>query len=180
MTQDSLLQNRGPQGKSPVSAFNPVEKLLPSARRTILWAGVIAGTLDLTDAFVFSGIRGIGPGSVLRYIAGGLLGPTAFKSGVGTMALGAFCHYTIAFTAAAVFYAASRKIRFLIRRPIAAGLLYGCAVYAFMNFVVVPASALPHRPMPTRVSLVNGVLAILFLVGLPISLIVHRNSSLGR
>ena len=177
--QDSVLQNSRMAEMRP-HATHSQQLTRPSATRTILWAGLVAGTLDILDAFVFAGIRDVSPAAVLRYVAGGLLGPQAFRGGAGTAFLGAVCHYSIAFTAATVFYAASRKFPVFTRRPITAGLLYGCLVYAVMNFIVVPLSALPHRPMATGIGLVNGILAILLLVGLPISLIVHRNSLLSR
>ncbi|MCU1262873.1 MAG: hypothetical protein JWO80_5758, partial [Bryobacterales bacterium] len=54
----------------------------------ILWGGLIAGILDITDALVFFGLRGAKPIRILQSIAAGLLGPKAFKGGVGTAALG--------------------------------------------------------------------------------------------
>ena len=52
-------------------------------------------------------------------------------------------HFLIALVAAAVYYAASRKLGVLLGRPVVSGLLYGVAVYVFMNFnfVVLPLSA---------------------------------------
>ncbi len=149
----------------------------PGALSTILWAGILAGTLDITDALVFSGLRGVAPVRVLQYIASGLLGPRSFQGGLLTAALGAFLHYVIAFSAACIFYVASRRLASLTRRPIVWGLTYGAVVYAVMNVIVLPLSAV-HRPRgaATGISLVNGVLAVVLLVGLPISLIVRRHS----
>ena len=53
----------------------------------ILWAGLIAGTLDITDALVFYGLRGVPPVRLPQNIASGLLGRDAFQGGVGTAAL---------------------------------------------------------------------------------------------
>jgi hypothetical protein len=81
-------------------------------------------------------------------------------------------HFIIAFGAATVYYAASRKLRFLRERPVIAGLLYGAGVYVFMNYVVLPLSAFPKRARPpSGIALVNGILAVVLLVGLPIALI---------
>src|SRR5580704_192704 len=116
--------------------------LRPStARRAIGWAGLLAGSLDITAAFVESGLEGRSPVSLLQGIAGGLLGMSSFQGGLATAALGVFFHFLIATTAAAVFYAASRKLTFLVKHSVPSGLLYGVMVYSFMNFVVLPLSA---------------------------------------
>jgi hypothetical protein len=148
--------------------------LQPSqAYRAIGWAGLLAGSLDITVAFVEAGLEGRSPVSLLQGIAGGLLGMSSFRGGLATAALGLFFHFLIATTAAAVFYLASRKLKFLVKHAIPSGLLYGVVVYAFMNDIVLPLSAyhttiaLPH---------ILDVAVLMFMVGLPIALIVRKYS----
>ncbi len=141
----------------------------------ILWGGLVAGVLDITDAFVFFGFSGIKPIRLLQGIASGLLGPRAFQGGWKTAALGMLFHFVIAYSAATVYYAASRKIGFLIEHWLMCGLAYGLGVYLFMNLIVLPLSSVNRAPM-TTLGLVNGVLAIMLLVGLPIAFIVARYS----
>jgi hypothetical protein len=43
--------------------------------KVILWAGLVAGLLDITAAFVVYGFFGAAPLRILQGIAGGLLGP---------------------------------------------------------------------------------------------------------
>lgn len=87
-------------------------------------------------------------------------------------------HYFIALTWTAVFYVASRRFTVLVRRPVFSGLLYGVAVYLFMNLVALPLSSVPHPLKPVSlVSRVNGVLALMFCIGLTISLLVRRSSA---
>jgi hypothetical protein len=43
----------------------------------------------------------------------------------------------------------------------------------FMNFVVLPLTRVPHRPV-TLASRINGVLAILLFIGLTISFLTRR------
>ncbi len=102
--------------------------------QAIGWAGLLAGSLDITAAFVEAGLEGRSPVSLLQGIAGGLLGMSSFQGGLATAALGAFFHFLIATTAAAVFYLASRKLKFLVKHAIPTGLLYGVAVYIFMYY----------------------------------------------
>ena len=148
-----------------------------NALPAILWGGLIAGTLDITDAFVFYGLRGVKPIRILHSVASGVLGPASFKGGWKTAALGMGFHFLIAFGATTVYYAASRKLTILTRHAVVCGLLYGGAVYLFMNRIVVPLSnvAKPTAP-PAMVPLVNAVLAIVLCIGLPISLVVRRYS----
>ena len=144
--------------------------------RVILFGGLIAGTLDLSAAFISSWLRaGVGPVRVMQSIASGLLGAAAFTGGAGSAALGVVLHFLIATVATAVFYFASRTLRFLVKQPVTAGLLYGVAVYVFMNFVVIPLSAVPRRGgTPPLSGRIIGLLIIMFCVGLPIALIVRR------
>jgi uncharacterized membrane protein YagU involved in acid resistance len=143
--------------------------------RAIPWSGLIAGTLDITAAFVNSGLRGRSPMWVLQSIASGLLGADAFKGGWRTAGIGAVLHFFIAFVAGAVYFAASRRLEFLVNQPIVSGLLYGVAVYLFMYAVVLPLTF--HRSFLNPITAVVTGLAIhMVCVGLPISLIVRRYS----
>jgi hypothetical protein len=83
------------------------------AWRAILWGGLIAGTLDLTAAFVLSARRGRSPVQVLHSIASGLLGNDSFAGGAATAVLGGVLHFLIALTWAAVYWAVSRRLRAL-------------------------------------------------------------------
>jgi hypothetical protein len=148
------------------------------AAKPILLGGLIAGTLDLLAACISAWLRsGVTPIRVSQYIASGLLGPAAFTSGAASVALGVACHFLIATGAAAVFYIASRKLRFLVKWPIPMGLLYGVFVHLFTTGVVVPLSRVtPPRAAPPLSNQIIAMLIIMFCVGLPIALIVRRFS----
>ena len=150
----------------------------------LLWEaliGLIVGALDLTAACVSSWLRaGVGPVRVMQSIASGLLGTDSYTGGARTAVLGVALHFFIASVATAVFYFASRKLRFLVEHSVTAGLLYGVAVYLFMNFVVLPLSAVPQRVAPPLSGRIIGLLIIMFCIGLPIALIVRRFSIRDR
>ena len=149
----------------------------PKTFQAIFWGGLVAGTLDITAACVYSWIRAnVSPVRVFQSVASGLLGPSSYSGGAKTAVLGLALHFLIATTATALFYFASRRLRFMIERPVTWGLVYGVLVYLFMNFVVLPLSALPQRGTPPLSSRVINMLIIMFCVGLPISLIVRRFS----
>ena len=144
------------------------------AVRAICWGGLIAGALDITAAFVLN-VK-VGPMRVLRGIASGLLGASAAQGGVGTALLGLLLHFVIAFGAAAVYYTASRKLTFLVQQAIVCGLLYGIAVYWFMNLVVLPLSAFPRKVQFHASGVAIGLIVHMLCVGLPIALAVRRYS----
>jgi hypothetical protein len=145
--------------------------------KTIAAGGLVAGTLDLLAAFVSAWLRtGTTPARVSQFIASGALGPSAFAGGTRTILIGIAFHYLIATVATAVFYLASRRLRFLIEWPVSMGLLYGVLVYLFMNFVVLPQSAIVQRARTPLSAQIIGALIIMFCVGLPIALIVRRFS----
>ena len=149
-----------------------------SAARAILTGGLIAGACDITYAFVFYYLRsGITPVQILQSVASGLLGASASKGGLPAAALGAFLHFFIAVTAAAVYYAASRRFDVLVRHAFVCGVIFGACVYAFMNFVVVPLSAAPFKGgTPSTATWVTGLLIHMFGIGLPIALAARRFS----
>jgi uncharacterized membrane protein YagU involved in acid resistance len=158
-----------------------------NAGRAIFWGGLWCGILDIMSAVVAFGIAyNLSPMRIFRSVAGGLLGrERAVHGGVGVAILGLACHFVIAFGAAAVFWAVSRKVRFLTEHAVLSGLIYGELVFLFMHVVVLPLSALhtpvlewtSFRPWP---ALITGVIGHPFLVGLPIALATRKYGSGSR
>jgi Na+/alanine symporter len=130
--------------------------------------GLIAGTLDLLQAYILFGW------DIPLAIAAGLLGRQAFHGGAGTYVLGVCLHFFIAFSAAAVYYGASRRLGFLTEHPLVCGLFFGAAVQEVMNLVVLPLSALHARGPYKLHDLILGLLVHIVVIGLPISFSVLR------
>jgi hypothetical protein len=139
-----------------------------SAGLAIVAGGLIAGTLDLTQAFILFGRR------VPLVIAAGLLGRPALHGGAATYALGVLLHFFIAFSATAVYYAASRRLAFLKEHPLVCGLFYGIAVELVMGYIVLPLSALHDRGPYELHDVLQGLIVHMVMVGLPISFSVRR------
>lgn len=152
------------------------ETLTPRAFDTIVWGGLMAGTLDAVDGVAVFGLKGMNPVQVLQYIASGLLGIASFQGGLRTAGLGALLHYFIAFAVAAVYYIASLKLPALHARPLKWGLAYGVAVYLFMNYFVLPLSAVPKNPFSVALFL-NGVIGHAIFVGFAIAWYAHRSAT---
>ena len=137
----------------------------------IVLGGLACGTLDISTATVVYGLmRGKSAIWVLQTVASGLLGMDAFQGGIATAALGLLLHFFIAFNASAVYYAASRKLKWLVDYAIVFGPLYGIAVYFFMNRIVVPLSAFPFKLSHDPRVMLTGLTIHIFCVGLPIAL----------
>jgi hypothetical protein len=99
----------------------------------------------------------------------------SLQSGWASFALGVVVHSAIALFWTAVFYVASLRVAIVLRRPVLSGLIYGGVVYLIMNFIVLPLSGIPHPGKPiTLASRINGVLALLFCIGLTISILMRR------
>ena len=77
------------------SAPRPLGKSSPLL--AIAVGGLSAGALDLLQACILFGW------DIPLAIAGGLLGPKAFRGGVGTYVLGVLLHFFIACSAATVY-----------------------------------------------------------------------------
>lgn len=137
------------------------------AQCAIVYGGLVVGVLDALDAIIFFGRRsGATPLSIFQSIASGWLGRASFQGGMRTAALGVFFHFAIAFAIATVYYVASRRLTVLIEHPMICGIVYGIAVYAFMNLVVVPLSNAGKSPFVLPVFL-NGIAIHMVGVGLP-------------
>ncbi len=141
--------------------------------RAIVYATVLAGALDATDGVVFFGLHGLNPIQVLQYIASGLLGAQSFRGGLATAGLGVLVHFAIALVVAAIYIVASRRISVLRSQWAIFGLLYGAAVWAVMNLVVLPLTAVAPSHITTA-ALLNGVIGHALFVGLPIAFFANK------
>lgn len=115
---------------------------------TAVSGGAVAGLLDIIYALVLWGfILDVGALKILQSIASGLLGPTAYDGGAATAALGLALHFLIAICMALFYVLAAKRLPVLTSRWLLMGSLYGLVLFAVMNFVVVPLSAIGWRPM---------------------------------
>jgi hypothetical protein len=171
----------------PLSPFADPKRAAVTPRRlrshsleAALLGGVTVGALDATFAVV---LYHAAPGAVFRSIASGLLGKDAYREGLVAPALGLFLHFGIATTWAALYAAASVRLPALVRRAVPCGLAYGVVVYFFMNYVVLPLSAVSFS-RPFHLGLLGngvwlaGLAGHMLLIGLPIALFARRGALL--
>lgn len=144
----------------------------------ILVGGGIAATFDIIYAIVYSWFRAkVPPIAILQSVASGLIGQRAYDGGAATAVLGLCLHYAMAFVIAAIFWVASRRLKFMTERAVLAGLLYGICVYFVMSFVVLPLSAFPTPITHTPDRMLINIVAHMILFGLPIALVARAASA---
>ncbi len=144
------------------------------AFKAIVFAWLAAGTLDICAAFTTAAIKGGAPAMILKSIASGLLGANAFRGGNDIAAMGLALHFAIMFGIVLVFWFASRKLFFMVDKAFFAGLAYGVVVFAVMNLVVLPLSAISFKPNYSVESLIMGIGVHMLCVGLPIALLIRK------
>jgi hypothetical protein len=140
-----------------------------TAGTAILLGGLIAGTLDILYAIGFSAWRGTPPQTLLQFVASGLLGQASFDGGNATAALGLLLHYLMMLLIAAIFYALSRQLTFLVRKPFIWGPVYGFLVYWVMNLVVMQLSATPNKWRFIPIAFATGIIVHMFFIGATIA-----------
>lgn len=146
------------------AASNSLPVANTSLLRPIVIGGAVAGTLDLTSAFIT-----FGPDNP-HIIAAGLIGLQASRNGgAATWILGVLLHFFIAFSIATLYCMASRKLTFLRDHWLVCGMFYGMGAYIVMTFVVLPLCAF-HFAGPYQLrGILQGVLAHMIIIALPIS-----------
>ena len=143
--------------------------------KTILTAGLVAGTFDLALAIIFFAVTAHAPFTAIpQAVASGVLGARAFRLGIASAALGIFLHYFIALTVADFYYAASLRIPFLNRHPILSGAAYGIAVFLVMQFIVIPLSRHPGPNHPQFSWFIADVASHILFIGITIALITRH------
>jgi hypothetical protein len=146
------------------------------ALKTIVIAGLTAGALDITYAFIIWGLRGVSPIRIGQSVAAGLLGrDAAVAGGTATGLFGLLLHFILGTIIAAIYYTAARNVRLLVDRAVPFGIAYGLVTYGVMNYVVMPLSAIGRTGGggPLYIT-ITGILVHMFLIGLPIALITRR------
>lgn len=142
-----------------------MQPLSRNAVGIILLGGVVAGTLDIVYAIVFWAIKaGVAAIRILQSVAAGVLGDASFNGGIATATLGLALHYAIMCAMVGVYFLLARHWAPLRGRALlAAGAIYGLALYAAMTYVVVPLSA--AAPGPNDATWTASSIAMHMLVG---------------
>ncbi len=137
--------------------------------RTIAWATLVAGTLDIVSAFVFTGTVGL----VLRTVASGPFGDTLAQGPAGP-ALGLLTHFALMAAMVSAYVTAAVRIPALNRYWPVAGLLYGVALWLVMYWIVLPLRWDSYRTPSEFMPIARQLFSHCLCVGLPIAWIARR------
>lgn len=140
----------------------------------VLISGLVIGILDgLTAAIHYYLKTGKNPAAVYKFIASGVLGPTALKGGADMVILGIVLHLMIAMVFAFLFYLIYERTGLFRLSPWLVGLIYGSFVWVVMNLVVVPLSRTPHITLTTS-RILTSWLILVVMIGLPLAFMARR------
>jgi hypothetical protein len=141
--------------------------------KPIATATLIAGTLDIISAFVFSAMAGVSALAVLKFVASGPFGEAPTES-LGWGLVGLAVHFAIMACMAAAYMLVAPRFEILLRHPIIAGLLYGVLLWIIMYWIVRPLR-FPELPLPhTLKGISQALFSHCILVGIPIAWVASR------
>jgi uncharacterized membrane protein YagU involved in acid resistance len=163
---------RGIPPSKNLSTFSYLNRMKQTLLSAIIWAGLLAGTLDIIAACGLFSIRtGQDPIIVLRFVASGALGVKAMTGGWTSALMGLLFHYIIAFSWTTLFFLVFPKL------PngswILYGLLYGIVVWLIMNLAVLPLTRITPRPFSWN-GAITGTIVLMVAIGLPISYLANK------
>jgi hypothetical protein len=138
---------------------------IASLLHLVIQQGIVFG-LILKNPFI----------SILQYAATGIMGEAAFTGGLATALFGVVLDFIMITIMAGVFIFSVDRIPLLRRNVILGSILYGFGVFIVMNFIVLPLSAAPVLPAPPLWLLIELVLQHILLIGLPVGILVRRNT----
>ncbi|HEX7849012.1 MAG TPA: hypothetical protein VF485_04685 [Sphingomonas sp.] len=140
--------------------------------RKILLATLVAGTLDILSACVYTLIAGRAPINMLKGLASAILGDGAVKGGGGVALVGLLLHFAIMTVMVAFFVIAANRLPVLKTRWLLAGVAYGIGLWAVMSLIVLPLRFGWH-PF-TALGLAEQFFSHIVLVGIPIAWFARR------
>jgi uncharacterized membrane protein YagU involved in acid resistance len=140
--------------------------------RRITLATLVAGTLDILSACVYTLIAGHKPVMMLKGLASAVLGDDAVKGGAAVALAGLALHFAIMAVMAAFFILAASRLSMLRTHWLIAGVAYGIGLWAVMNLIVLPLRFGGHPFTP--LGLAEQFFSHIVLVGIPIAWFARR------
>jgi hypothetical protein len=141
------------------------------AWKTILLTTLLVGTLDALAAIV---VYRVDPTRLFKFIASGAFGAgKAFSEGGLMVFFGILFHYLIAFSWVGIFFLLYPISSLVKKNKYVTGVCYGIFIWIIMNQVIIPLSEIPKGDFDIKAASI-GTLILIFAVGLPTSLIIHR------
>ena len=141
---------------------------------TVIKAGLIAGTLDICSAFLYSYIkRGTSPTTVLQYLAKFVFGKETITDTTLQSITGLLIHFLIAMGWTILFFILYPRLNFMRINKILTGIVYGLFVWTIMNVVLLPLWSGKAFVFNPESSTINAIILIL-AIGMPLSFIASQ------
>jgi hypothetical protein len=144
--------------------------------RWVVFGGLVLAALDGLFATTFWRVAADMPWTrVFQSVAAGVLGLDRSVAGGDAAAwLGVGLHVAIATSFVMVYTLVATRLDAIVRRPFAFGVPYGLVLYAVMNLVVIPLSAIGHLPKFDNVPWVTSSIVMHAVFGLICALAARR------
>lgn len=140
----------------------------------VIKAGLLVGGLDILAALVRQYIKtGKSPVGVLKFIASGVFGKTAFTSGDIMIFVGFVLHFVIAMLFTLFFFWLVRKLPILLTYKVITGIVYGIFIWCVMQFMVLPLSNTTKLPFAVKDAIISMSILVV-CIGLPLAFIAGK------
>lgn len=137
--------------------------------KQIIKTSLIAGVLDITAAFIQSYLsKAVTPDIVLRYIASGLFGKSAFTGGYEYILIGLLIHLFIAFSCTVTYFFVYPKIKLLHKNILLSSLFVALVAWTITTRLIIPISKIQTPPF-NLTKAITAISILYFCIGLPIS-----------
>jgi hypothetical protein len=137
----------------------------------ILITGTFTGTVDILFAFIMN--YHVPAATILKFIASGLFGSTAFAPGTEMIYCGLFLHFFFAFFWTIIFFLFHTKLLNILKFKFILILITGMVIWAVMNLIVIPLSKIPPQQFHF-INIIEDIAVLILAYGLPITLITNK------
>lgn len=146
--------------------------------KVALYAGISAGVIDITAAYLVYCSAANTFSHLLRYVASSVLGPEAYSGGPWIPVFGLGLHFLIALSWAGIFAQLWGRVSWIRKFWLAAGLVYGGLIYAIMNLVLLRFTRVhvTYSSHSVQIGLIMHALGI----GLPMALVYRLAEERGK
>lgn len=144
--------------------------------KLLLLTGLLVGTLDIaaacTDYYLATGK---GPEGVLRYVASGVFGKSAFTGSSGMALWGLLFHFIIAYAFTFFFYWLYPRLAFVQRYPVVSAVAYGIFMWAVTTRIVLPLSNTPPAASFVWWKAAKAIGILIVMIAVPLTVIIGRH-----
>lgn len=143
----------------------------------VMGTSLLTGSLDIILACLSAYLqKGTKPDIVLKYIASGVFGKTAFSGGAAAAGWGLLFHFIIATCFTITIFLFYRYGLFPLKNRIITAIVCGVAIWATMHYIIVPLTDVAPRTKPVELmSAIKAAAILIVAIGIPAVFIAHKH-----